>query len=217
MKLFAIGCCLLMLLGCEKTLTEEETNSALQHNNSTSPELADNTQEVIAPVTDQTEFVIVEWEQLIPFEELEAILNPPEYIEGIIDGSIEDQVQNSIQKLMNSEAANNAYEQALVSTNVITEMDGKNVRIPGFIVPIEFIGEKKVSKFFLVPYFGACLHMPPPPPNQIVYVETEHGITLESLYDPFWVSGKLSTKIFADETAKAAYTMQMVEMELYDE
>jgi hypothetical protein len=59
--------------------------------------------------------------------------------------------------------------------------------------------------------------MPPPPPNQIVYVESDQGITLESLYDPFWVSGKLSTKIFEGETATAAYTMKMAEMELYDE
>jgi hypothetical protein len=96
-------------------------------------------------------------------------------------------------------------------------MDGRNVRIPGFIVPIEFIGEKKVASFFLVPYFGACLHLPPPPPNQIIYVVSEEGITLESLYEPVWISGKLSTQLFEDETATSAYTLTLVEMNIYQD
>ena len=73
-----------------------------------------------------------------------------------------------------------------MSTRVIEAFDGKAIRIPGFIVPLEQNDEQKATAFFVVPYFGACLHMPPPPPNQILYVEYEEGIAVENLYDPYW-------------------------------
>ena len=137
---------------------------------------------------------------------------------GVIGHLIRGQLENTIQSAINPDkSTNEVYEKALVSTRIIEAMDGRNIRIPGFIVPIEFIGEKKVASFFLVPYFGACLHLPPPPPNQIIYVVSEEGITLESLYEPVWISGKLSTQLFEDETATSAYTLTLVEMNIYQD
>jgi hypothetical protein len=49
------------------------------------------------------------------------------------------------------------------------KLDEQEVRIPGFVVPLE--GDAKtVTAFLLVPYFGACIHVPPPPTNQVIYV-----------------------------------------------
>lgn len=74
------------------------------------------------------------------------------------------------------------------------ELDGKPVRMPGYLLPLEFEG-KKVSEFLLVPYVGACIHTPPPPPNQIVYVTSEEGFTTgEGLYTPVWVDGIMKTQ-----------------------
>lgn len=74
------------------------------------------------------------------------------------------------------------------------ELDGKPVRIPGFLLPLEFDGDR-VTEFFLVPYVGACIHTPPPPPNQIVYVRTEQGFIPEGgLYAPVWVNGLLKNE-----------------------
>ncbi len=56
--------------------------------------------------------------------------------------------------------------------NVNKSLDGATVRLPGFIVPLEGVKSGDVSEFLLVPYFGSCIHVPPPPPNQIVYVHT---------------------------------------------
>lgn len=167
-------------------------------------------------------FINVEWEELISKDELETILNPPEYIVSMVDGSTEDQLESSIQNSINSamnpdKVANDAYEKALISTNIIKEMDGKNIRIPGFVVPVEFNGDQKVSSFFLVPYFGACLHMPPPPPNQIIYVESREGVDFANLYEPVWISGKLSTELFEDKIATSAYTMTLEDFQLYYE
>jgi hypothetical protein len=75
----------------------------------------------------------------------------------------------------------------LLLTNV--QLDGKQVRIPGYLLPLEFNGDK-VTEFFLVPYVGACIHTPPPPPNQIVHVRTDEPYTTDGgLYTPVWVNG----------------------------
>ena len=58
---------------------------------------------------------------------------------------------------------------------VNTELDGQNVRIPGYLLPLDFDG-KKVTEFLLVPYVGACIHVPPPPPNQIVHVRPDEAV-----------------------------------------
>ena len=74
-------------------------------------------------------------------------------------------------------------------------LDGKTVRMPGFVLPLEYAG-KKVSEFLLVPWVGACIHTPPPPPNQIVHVRMAKGAEFESkgMYAAVWVTGKLAAK-----------------------
>jgi len=68
---------------------------------------------------------------------------------------------------------------------------GKSVRIPGFMVPFED-GMSGVNEFLLVPYFGACIHTPPPPPNQIVYVRMEGSKRVEvNIWDAVYVEGVL--------------------------
>ena len=68
---------------------------------------------------------------------------------------------------------------------------GKEVRIPGFMVPFED-GMSGVNEFLLVPYFGACIHTPPPPPNQIVYVRMEGDRRVEvNIWDAVYVEGVL--------------------------
>jgi len=59
--------------------------------------------------------------------------------------------------------------------NVVNELNGKRVRVPGYVVPFDFNAESEYTEFLLVPYFGACLHTPPPPPNQIILVKTERA------------------------------------------
>src|SRR5690606_31134482 len=53
---------------------------------------------------------------------------------------------------------------------VVTELDGRHIRLPGYIVPLGITEAMEVEEFLLVPWFGACIHVPPPPSNQIVHV-----------------------------------------------
>jgi hypothetical protein len=161
-------------------------------------------------------FKEIEWTDLMPAEDLDALLNPPSYINDIEDGSLEDQISDQVQNPL-ATTSDIRYQQALVSTRIIPEMDGKAIRIPGFVVPLEFDDEQTITEFFLVPYFGACIHSPPPPPNQIIYVHAPEGLQLNTLYDPFWISGTIGTSLVKNYIATAAYSMQMHSYEFYSE
>ena len=100
---------------------------------------------------------------------------------------------------------------------MVSEISGQAIRIPGFIVPLEFDDEQTITQFFLVPFFGACIHVPPPPPNQVIFVDYPEGLKLEALYDPFWVSGVVNTSLIKNELATAAYTLKMQFFEVYTE
>ena len=103
-------------------------------------------------------------------------------------------------------------------------LNGKPVRIPGYLLPLEFDGNK-VTEFLLVPYVGACIHTPPPPPNQIVHVKTEEAYTTDGgLYTPVWVNGLMKTEqsqsdlSFVDGSSgiPSSYSLEAISVELYD-
>ena len=81
------------------------------------------------------------------------------------------------------------------ATSVVGELDGTTIRMPGFVLPIEYAGTK-VTEFLLVPWVGACIHTPPPPANQIVHVVVDEGSARESkgMFAPVWVTGDMFTK-----------------------
>ena len=206
------------LLVCLLTACDESLSSEVPAPNK--PESNNNVQQKAEkPVfkkLDKSAFTTIEWVDLMPKDDLEAILNPPSYITDIEDGSEEDQIANQISNTI-AAANDDRYQQALSSTKVVEEMNGKAIRVPGFIVPLEFDDEQVVTQFFLVPFFGACIHVPPPPPNQIIFVDFPEGIKLEALYDPFWISGVVTTDLTENDTATSSYSIRMQYFEAYTE
>ena len=75
---------------------------------------------------------------------------------------------------------------------VVEDLDGASIKMPGYLLPLEFSGHK-ITEFLLVPWVGACIHTPPPPPNQIVHVVLDQGNGFESrsIYEPVWVAGEM--------------------------
>ena len=147
----------------------------------------------------------LEWEELMPEDwdpltGLEALMGDD--VQNVADGSAQ-----AIQLM-------NAYQEAVRSAPVVGELDGENVRLPGFVVPLDFEGTE-ISEFLLVPYFGACIHVPPPPSNQIVYVKTVAAYPLRELFDPVWVTGVLSTEAHLNDVGDAGYTIQATIIEPY--
>lgn len=96
------------------------------------------------------------------------------------------------------------------------KLDNQDLRIPGFVVPLE--GDaKKVTAFLLVPYFGACIHVPPPPTNQVIYVSYPKGAPVDDLWDAIWVKGKMRTISSSHEMATASYSMEATDVSVYEE
>jgi uncharacterized protein len=76
-------------------------------------------------------------------------------------------------------------------TDNLQAMNGKRVRVPGYMVPLDD-SANGVDEFILVPYYGACIHAPPPPPNQMVYVKMSGGRRVDvNMWDPIWIEGEL--------------------------
>ncbi|MEQ9145072.1 MAG: DUF3299 domain-containing protein [Parvibaculaceae bacterium] len=99
--------------------------------------------------------------------------------------------------------------------DVVEELDGKTIRIPGFMVPFDINQMSEVKEFLLVPYFGACIHVPPPPPNQIIYVTSEEAVPFG--WEPVWLEGVLETKRHVNDLGSAAYTLNLTKLEPYTE
>lgn len=158
----------------------------------------------------------VEWTALMPREDLDALLKPPPEIANIPDGSPEDVLSSSVTAAV-GKAAGSRYQQALMSTRVVPAFNGQRIRIAGFVVPLQTTDDQRVTEFFFVPYFGACIHVPPPPPNQMIFVRYDKGFQLDSLYDPFWLEGKLEVRISQMDIGTAAYAMTAERMEPYTE
>ena len=95
-------------------------------------------------------------------------------------------------------------------------MDDTLVRIPGYIVPLED-GKTGMKEFLLVPYFGACIHTPPPPSNQIIYVKPQPAPKGFHSMDTVWVSGKLKTLRSDTMMGASSYRMDALLVEPYVE
>jgi hypothetical protein len=108
------------------------------------------------------------------------------------------------------------------ATNVNESLVGETVRIPGYVVPLEFADQKTVE-FLLVPTAGACIHTPPPPANQLVHVHYPQGVKLNGLYDPVWVNGRIEAQrsvqgvryVDGDASVESSYFMQPTLVEPY--
>jgi hypothetical protein len=94
-------------------------------------------------------------------------------------------------------------------------LNNAHIKLPGFVVPLERGKDGLIDEFFLVPYFGACIHVPPPPPNQIVYVKMRTGAGLRSIEDAQWVTGILHIAIKTSSLGAATYTLDGEKLEPY--
>ncbi|EGQ9112675.1 DUF3299 domain-containing protein [Vibrio alginolyticus] len=137
----------------------------------------------------------IEWLDLIPKEE-------------------RDRISKSRMKALNHNLE--AAQQVKVGT-IRKEIAGKQVRIPGFVIPLEGDADS-ISEFLLVPFYGACIHVPPPPPNQIIHVKFEEGAPTKDLWDIVYITGTLQAETLVTEelNVESGYTMIGASLETYD-
>ncbi|MCA0375050.1 MAG: DUF3299 domain-containing protein [Gemmatimonadetes bacterium] len=101
------------------------------------------------------------------------------------------------------------------ATDTLKKLEGKLVRIPGFVVPLDDFQEEG-AEFLLVPYYGACVHTPPPPPNQIVMVGMSGKKAIKlNLFDAVWMSGRLKISSVESPYGTVGYQLEGLKVEPY--
>lgn len=150
-----------------------------------------------AAASAESEWRTLDWLELMPEEDLRLLESLPE-IQHEGDGPM-------------------SLPDEIMTGRVVPEMDNTRARIPGFIVPLKTVGDQRIVEFFLVPYYGACIHVPPPPPNQIIHVTFPEGIELEVLYEPFWVQGPLTISRTEHDIGTASYAIEAQAVTPYEE
>jgi hypothetical protein len=100
------------------------------------------------------------------------------------------------------------------ASSELQALDGKQVRIPGFMVPLED-NQKAVTEFLLVPTPQACIHVPPPPPNQMVLIEMDSAANAKVEFGPIWIYGKLSLHSKRHQYGESSFVMKGEHIEPY--
>jgi len=96
----------------------------------------------------------------------------------------------------------------------VEAIDGAKIKIPGFVVMLD--GKKEgVTEFLLVPFFGACIHVPPPPANQIIHVFPGKPVPESVALSPVYVSGTIRTMRSSTAMGAAAYRIESAQVEPY--
>lgn len=101
---------------------------------------------------------------------------------------------------------------ASMPAEVVAALDGKRVRIGGYVVALDF-DATSIKEFLLVPFVGACIHVPPPPSNQIVYVKAAKPFDIKGQFDPVWVTGTMKAETASTGLADAGYTIDAESIE----
>ncbi|MFT4650778.1 MAG: hypothetical protein ACI8XX_002452 [Polaribacter sp.] len=133
----------------------------------------------IAVVSNETDLGEIQWEKLTPLN-----WNPSKIFEDMTDQQYNALSNDELQRIEENVQA--MFDAAPVND----ELDGKRVKIPGFVLPLEF-ENTLLKEFLLVPYFGACTHTPPPPANQIIYAKLKVETELNNIYHPVWIIGTI--------------------------
>lgn len=160
---------------------------------------------LILPLTATADVKTLDWMDLIPEELRKAYIEQQDFatIDKLTSTLLEREQKQTEVKL---------------SAPVVMDLNQKDVRIPGYIVPLDMSKEGTVKEFLLVPFLGACIHVPPPPPNQIIHVTSEKAvIQADALYEPYWITGKLTIAQVSTDIAEASYALKASQITLYTE
>ena len=154
------------------------------------------------PETTPASFRVITWDALVPKE-----WDPLKRYRDANVGMMMDGDPKVLQMMRDMRAA---WDNA----PTVAAMDGATVKLPGYLVPLEET-KSGLKEFLLVPYFGACIHTPPPPANQIVHVLATKPVKGFRTMDTVWVSGTLSTRRQDSMMGTSGYRMDAVVVERY--
>ena len=148
---------------------------------------------------------VIDWKHLVP-----AGYDPSELMR-----KYQKEVSSLRDNDPRAERAAERLRQAWENAPVVQSLSNKVVKLSGFLVTLEGDG-KAVSEFLLVPYFGACIHVPPPPSNQVVLVRTgNRPFKVNQMFDMVSVTGTLRTERARNDLASASYVIEATQVEVH--
>lgn len=150
----------------------------------------------------------VDWLDLLPEEDYQAMLDMPEIGHDWGEEAPGDFTNNL-------RGDDRDLPEVMYSTRVVSAMHDREVQIGGYPVPLETDEQGRYISFFLVPWPGACIHVPPPPPNQIILVDYPQGIAIDDIYLPLWLTGLLQIDQTSNELADASYRLHAKQVQAY--
>jgi hypothetical protein len=147
----------------------------------------------------------LKWPDLVPVNAKDAGISLPTGLvqHGELLPPIDFKTQSPFSRAYRESISNPRALQPKGS-EVRDDLNGKRVRIAGYVTPIGFDGTR-VTDFLLAPYVGACIHVPPPPANQIVMVTDAQGLDMTNLDDPVWIEGSLQVTPVSMDLADVGY------------
>ncbi len=154
------------------------------------------------PAPSTSPFAEIKWEQLAP-----ADWDPMQPFKGIDLSKMDDADPRA-------DAALQKAKEWWKNAPVNPAMNGKAVKIAGFVVSLEREGDA-LKEFLLVPYFGGCIHVPPPPANQIIHVHSDKPIKGIRTMDAVWISGVITVKPSSTQMGDAGYSVAAQHVDLY--
>ncbi len=155
--------------------------------------------------------VPINWDDLMPEGGMEALDEEFAAFYAMLEARYGGDVIAGLDAIEEGSAADVMPQ--LGSFDTVPELDGLYVRLPGYAVPFDFTPDHTHRTFLLAPYMGACIHSPPPPPNQIILIDADPGVNLDDIWIAYWVEGTLKAETQETDLAAAAYTLTLTRIE----
>lgn len=159
-----------------------------------SPKAVSTPDSSLLGLRDENGYADLDWSHMVPPEDIKTLENAPPVLH------VGNQRMKQVGTLHTVDALNN-----------------QKVKLSGYVVPLESDNDGKMVEFFFVPFYGACIHVPPPPPNMLIHVKLAKGIDTPSLYDPLTLRGVLHTEVTQNAMAASAYGMADASLGAYHE
>ncbi len=155
---------------------------------------AGDTQDGALSPPDGDGYAELQWDGMLPKEDVALLQNAPPVVH-----------------------VGNLRSKQFGTLHTVAALNGRKVKLTGYVVPLETDAEGRMTEFFFVPFYGACIHVPPPPPNMMIHVVLAQPIDTPSLWDPFWLKGTLRTEVTQNSMASSAYAMQSASLSKYSD
>ena len=216
-------CLALCLSACQPATEQNQTISVSETTEKITETLTDKVtaNEITKPPSTEVETLI--WEDLMPEGEDKVLAELYADFYEEQEKQFREQLtlpqaakaEGDLVSLIDEGSAQDTMEQ-IGTYNVVEDLSGAKIRLPGYVVPLDFNASSEYDEFLLVPYFGACLHTPPPPPNQIVFIKSTPATKIANIYEPVWVEGIMKTGQFGSDLGNSAYELTLTKLEPYE-